>query len=52
MDKKGDKPGSIIKDNYNKSGSGLSIDQLQSYQPILVSQLSGKSQVHKFGPPK
>ena len=39
---KGNKLGSIIKDTDNKAGYGVSVDQLQSDQPELVPQFSGK----------
>ena len=37
-----DKPGSIRKETDNNPGYGVSVDQLQSAQPGLVPQLSGK----------
>ena len=39
---KGKKSVCISKDTANKSGSGVSVDQLQSAKPGLVPQLSGK----------
>ena len=40
--KKGNRSGYIPKDTDNKPGSGVSVDQLQSYHPVLVLQFSGK----------
>ena len=37
-----DKPGSIRKETDNNPGYGVSVDQLQSYQTVLVPQFSGK----------
>ena len=39
---KGNKSGSIRKETDNKPGYGISVDQLQSYQPGLVPQFLGE----------
>ena len=39
---KGNKSGSIRKDTDNNPGSGVSVDQLQSYRIGLVPKFSGK----------
>ena len=49
---KGNKLGSIRRETDNNPGAAVSVDQLQSYQPVLFTQLSGNSQAHTFGPPK
>ena len=36
------KPGSIRKETNNTPGSGVSVDQLHPYQPLLVPQFSVK----------
>ena len=40
--KKGNKSEFIRNDTDNNPGYGSSIDQLQSYQPVLVPKFSGK----------
>ena len=39
---RGNKSGSIRKYTDNETGYAVSVDKLQSAQPILVSQFSGK----------